>query len=67
MWDSLAKFVSGKLKYSKNIEFNIFNLIIFSWVYPIFYKGYKKPLEYEDLYKPSTNDEAHKISDQLEK
>lgn len=38
----------------------------FSWGLPIFYKGFRKNLEEDDLYKPFREHESHRLGDQLE-
>lgn len=40
---------------------------LYRWVFPLFVKGYKKQLEFDDLYRCPSADEAHKLAVQLER
>lgn len=42
------------------------NIFTFSWGLPIFYKGWKKELDEDDLYKPLKDHESHRLGDKLE-
>lgn len=48
-----------------NLTFEIV-ILIYSWGLPIFYKGWIKDFNEDDLYKPLKEHESHKLGDKLE-
>lgn len=50
---------------SPEFRANFFSLLTFSWLNSLFYKGYKRPLETDDLYELNEKYFAHSLSDEF--
>ncbi|CAH1958892.1 unnamed protein product [Acanthoscelides obtectus] len=48
------------------LKSNFLSNLFFCWGIPIFYKGWKKDLDEDDLYKPFTEHESESLGDRLE-
>lgn len=48
-------------------ETGFFSKLTFSWINPLLKLGRKKQLQLSDLYSPVYDDEAEKITEELEK
>lgn len=46
---------------------NFLSTFLFAWTIPIFKKGYKKALGYEDVYEPLDNDRSTKLGNRLDR
>lgn len=58
--------VRKKLKENPRDRANIFSVLVFSWVIPLFKEGYSKPLETEDLFQSRSCDKSNILAEKLQ-
>lgn len=59
--------VKKKLKQNPRDTANIFSVLIFSWIIPLFKDGFSKPLDTEDLFQSRQCDKSSLLADKLQK
>lgn len=58
--------VRKKLKENPRDRANIFSVLVFSWVIPLFKEGFSKPLETEDLFQSRQCDKSKILAEKLQ-
>lgn len=59
--------VRKKLKENPRDSANIFSVLIFSWVIPLFKQGFSKPLDTEDLFQSRNCDKSNILAERLQR
>lgn len=59
--------VKKKLKQNQRDLANIFSVLVFSWVIPLFKEGYSKSLDIEDLFQSRQCDKSKILADRLQR
>lgn len=59
--------VKKKLKENPRDSTNIFSVLVFAWVIPLFKKGYSKQLDTEDLFQSRKCDKSNILADKLQR
>lgn len=59
--------VKKKLKENPRDRANIFSILVFSWVIPLFKEGAKKPLDTEDLFQSRNCDKSKVLAEKLQR
>lgn len=58
--------VKKKLKENPRDRANIFSVLVFSWVIPLFKEGFSKPLDTEDLFQSRKCDKSKILAEKLQ-
>lgn len=59
--------VKKKLKENPRDRANIFSILVFSWIIPLFKEGRRKPLDTEDLFQSRNCDKSKVLAEKLQR
>ena len=57
----------GKKERNPEESANVLSRLCFTWMFPILWKGYKAPLEKEDIFSCHKDRDSHDLVEKLEK